>query len=129
MRPTKPLIWAALVVLLFQATGCRSFGPLERPLPATRQEALRLPRTVRVTKTDGETVELTTVWVDSVVVGGIETQSGRQRVWEIPLAAVLALDERHFSFAKTAILILSPFAVAVLAVVIGCSINECHAPY
>ena len=111
MRPPKNTVCGALVVLLFQTMGCHSFRPLGRPLPDTPRGTSQVQRTVRVTMTDGEQLELWLAWMDSAVVGGIEDRWGRQETREIPLDEVEALDEQSVSFTKTALLIISPFAI------------------
>jgi len=99
----------ASLILLLGASGCYTFTVLHSDLPSSPPEEESNLR-VRVTKTDGERVDLRNPWLGEEIVGG----EVRSEPVEIPLIEVDRIEERELDRYST---------FKVVAVVLGAALG------
>jgi len=114
MRPSKPLVWTAILMLLPQLSGCRSWQPIKEPLPHTLSEADYQDspwQKTRLETKDGQTWSLSAVWADSAMVFGRDPISGQ--TLQTPLSNVQTVKTRRFSVLRTLLLVSSSLYVVI----------------
>ena len=101
----RPLALLALVVLLPQVTGCKTYQPmLDIWVPRSPDLAEPGERT-RIILANGDEVTLAGVWTDGEVLHGFDVSDRRyrNRPVDIPMNDVVGLEERRVSVLATLI--------------------------
>jgi hypothetical protein len=117
MRPPKVLSWIALVVMLPQMTGCTSFHPVAPQSVPSTLVAADQERVLRVTTEEGLSVDLQSVWMDSVAVMGFPVDGGwlpDQAQMEILRQDIATIQEARPDGAKTTLLGLGMIGLAAV---------------
>jgi hypothetical protein len=123
MSASKAMGRLVLVVFLFGASGCYTFGLLQSDLPPS-PEGADPELTIRVTTFDGERTTLVEPWVDRSVVGGVmERALHEPESVEIPLAEVDLIEEREFD--KRRVLAIVAVLLGALVATVGCGNGGC----
>ena len=129
MRPSKPLVWTAILMLLPQLSGCWSWQPITKPLPHTLSEADYQDspwHKTRVEIKDGLIWSPSAIWADSATVFGRDPYSGR--TIQIPLSDVQTVKIRKFSVSRTLLLVSASLYVVIGAATCKDCLNM-HIPY
>lgn len=114
MRTPRVVAFLALMAMLPQLTGCRTFRPYGRSLPELSRGAESLG-TVRITNVDGEKLVVTGAWVSenelhglleapsSATVDAGEVSWGSREV-TVPINQIREIEKRRFDVGRTVLL-------------------------